>query len=556
MTPLSPRIAIAASLFSPLPALAGTETELAELRSMLREMQTQYEQRIEALEDRIAQAEARAEAEAARARAQAAKTKPMTAAMLAPSPVAPVGSSTQHRHPSHSVGTGADAGSRAGAGRFGAISSGNAFNPQISVNLDGNYYQDDIDGAGPTLVSEAFQAGRASAHAHGEEGDEHAAEDAHAGHAHGFASNGFNFSEAEISFSATVDPYFDAATYLSVDGDGNVELEEAYFQTRMLPYGLRLKGGKFLSDFGYINRQHPHQWDFVDQNLPYLNLLGLHGLQDTGLQLTWMPKLPVYTLLGAEILQGDQELFGATLGETDQQTLGLDERASGPQLYTAFVKLAPEIGPNQALQIGLSYAHNRQQQLALEDAHADDAVELHEAHEEHDAHEDELDHAAVQDHRLGFEGSASLWGLDLVYKRDGTGAHGQGDFKFQTEYLRAIRDLDLRASPEPEAIGQGRTFTTDGLYAQALYGIAPKWQLGLRYDVLGLTNEMSGSGGADYGSSERWTADLTWNLSEFSKLRAQYAYNDILVSEHERERFNAFYLQFLVSMGSHGAHDF
>jgi hypothetical protein len=54
---------------------------------------------------------------------------------------------------------------------------------------------------------------------------------------------------------------------------------------------------------------------------------------------------------------------------------------------------------------------------------------------------------------------------------------------------------------------------------------------------------------------------VTWSLSEFSQLRAQYAYNDILVGENEhggeeRERFNAFYVQFLMSLGSHGAHQF
>jgi hypothetical protein len=545
MKVLYQRAAIAASLLMPYPVLAGTDAELAELRSMLREMKTQYEQRIDQLEARIAQAEARAEAEAARARAEAAKTKPMTAAMLSPG--------SQLDRPGEDRGSisGARAGGGAASDRFGALTSGAAFNPQISVVLDGNFYQDDIDGEGPTLVTEAFQAGRVPLHGHGEDDDMGHADDAHAGHAHGLATNGFNFREAEISFSATVDPYFDAATYLSVDGDGNVELEEAYFQTRMLPYGLQVKGGKFLSDFGYINRQHPHQWDFVDQNLPYLNLLGFHGLQDTGVQITWMPELPVYTLVGAEILQGDQELFGATLGETDQQLLGLDDTESGPRLYTAFVKVAPDIGPSQALQFGISYAHNTQQQLAWEDGHAHE--DAHE-HEHADAHDHE--HDETLDRRLGLDGDASLWGLDLVYKRDGAGPHGKGDLKFQSEYLRAIRDLDLRYSPDPAEIGQGRTFTVDGLYAQAVYGLAPKWQLGLRYDVLGLTNEMSGGGGASYGASERWTADLTWNLSEFSKIRAQYAYNDILVTEDERERFNAFYLQFLVSMGSHGAHSF
>jgi outer membrane receptor protein involved in Fe transport len=105
-------------------------------------------------------------------------------------------------------------------------------------------------------------------------------------------------------------------------------------------------------------------------------------------------------------------------------------------------------------------------------------------------------------------------------------------------------------------IGSTRKFTTDGLYVQAIYGFAPKWTAGLRYDVLGLTNKVSGGEREDFDSSDRWTLDLTWDLSEFSRLRAQYAHSDILVSANERESFDAFYLQFLMSLGTHGAHVF
>jgi hypothetical protein len=121
--------------------------------------------------------------------------------------------------------------------------------------------------------------------------------------------------------------------------------------------------------------------------------------------------------------------------------------------------------------------------------------------------------------------------------------------------------MNVRSSAHPEQIGTSRKFTTDGLYAQATYGFLPKWKAGIRYDVLGLTNKVTGGGSERFGSSDRWTADVTWSLSEFSQLRAQYAYNDILVGENEhggeeRERFNAFYVQFLMSLGSHGAHQF
>ena len=235
--------ALVGALVVPMAAFPASDAEIAELKSMLNAMKADYEQRIQALESRLAQAER----EAARQREEAAKSKPMTAAVVQPPP-----------SPSAAKATGG----------VGALTSGTAFNPQISVILDGNYYHDGIDGEGATLVGEAFQPS-GGAHGHGHEGDDHGHggdEDGHA-HAHASTENGFNFREAEIAFSATVDPYFDASLYLAIDGDGNVDLEEGYFQTRSLPYGLKVKGGKFLSDFGYINKQHPHQWDFVSTRI-------------------------------------------------------------------------------------------------------------------------------------------------------------------------------------------------------------------------------------------------------------------------------------------------
>jgi hypothetical protein len=549
MTPLNPRGALctAALLTSLTPTAlwAADDADIAELRAELRAMKRQYESRIDELESRLSTAERQAE-RAESAVFSSGGSLPMTAPRVLPAAAA--------------------APAPRSGGMFGAITSGSAFNPQIAVILDGNYYQDDTEeGDGAALVGEAFWPGRSLAHEHSEDGGAHDHGDG--GHAHAVAEPGFNLRSAEFYFSATVDPYFDAATYVTVSGDGDVTLEEAYFQTRSLPWGLRVKGGKFLSDFGYINRQHPHQWDFVDQNLPYLNLLGFHGLQDTGLQLTWVPDLPFYALIGGEALQGDQEIFGATVSEAEQVELNLGKTQDGPRLYTAFAKIAPELGRNHALQFGLSYAHADQQQAvqththAVEDEHDHDHDHDHEG--DHEYSEGEKGHMHAQGdgvteelHETGLAGNAALWGIDLVYKYDAPGAYGQGDITFQTEYLRSTSDMRVRSSAHPEQIGSARDFTTDGLYAQATYGFLPRWKAGLRYDVLGLTNEVSGGPNEDFGSSDRWTVDVTWNLSEFSQLRAQYAYNDILVEPDERERFNAFYLQFLMSLGSHEAHEF
>lgn len=461
----------------PVSAYSEPDTEIESLRAELRALRSDYEARLSELEVRLDAAERQAAT-------QPATTSVAAAEIVQPGIVSP-----------HGQGSNAD-----------TVTAGNAFNPQISLILDGNYYHDGADGEGTDLLGNAFQPSQPTSD--------------HEGHEHGGPANGFNLREAELAFSATVDPYFDASTYLSFNDSGGVELEEAWFQTRALPHGLKLKAGRFFSDFGYTNRQHPHQWDFVDQNLPYLNLLGDHGLRDNGLQLTWLPDLPVYTLIGAEVLQGDQERFGSFVEDEELRAeLDLSARKNGPRLVSTFIKLGPDLGYDHALQLGASYAHNHQHQEA----------------------------------ELAAEGNADLWGMDLVYKYDNPARWGHRDLTLQAEYLWTRKDLVVKSG---DAQGSEIDLTTDGYYLQGVYGIAPRWQMGLRYDALGTTNQIRGAAQLDFDESDRWTFVVTWVPSEFSLFRFQYASNDILVQPGERETFDTFWLQFLLSLGTHGQHRF
>ena len=462
-------------------AVAQDTGEIAELRTLIDALRSDYEQRISELEQRLEAAERAAASAEARA-------TPSTA-------------------PQRTVAT----------PQGGSVTAGNAFNPQISVILDGGYYRDDGVGNGNALVNEAAQP---SLGGHGEAGLDHV-------HGGGI-SNGFNLRETEIALTAAVDPYFDAAVYLALESGGEIEIEEAWFATRNLPAGLRLKAGKFLSDIGYLNNQHPHVWDFVDQNLAYQNLLGGHGLQDTGLQLTWLPELPIYAVIGAELLQGDQDRLTAFVGDdAERQMLGLSDQKDGPRLYTLFAKVSPELGYDHALQLGASHIRSRQHQ--------------------------EINEGPLFD--TGLEGDGSLWGVDVVYKYDNASAYGYGDFSLQAEYLRSTKDLLVRAG-DPAAIGAARELTTDGMYVQGVYGLAPRWQLGLRYDTLGRTNEATGDIRERFEASDRWTSVLTWTPTEFSRLRLQYSRSDILTIDGVREGFDTVWLQWLLSMGTHGAHRF
>ena len=429
-----------------------------------------------------------------------------------PTPQAPPPTATGPRGPADPAGLGTyDV-----LGNTGQVSSGSAFNPSISVIPDGVYYNDSRDGGVGEILegADGFGAG----HADGEE----------AGHAHGGAlERGFSLREAEITFSGAVDPYFDVWAIFAVGG-GEIEVEEGYFQTRKFLPGLQLRAGKFYSGFGYVNKQHPHQWDFVDQNLPYDLLLG-GSINDTGVQLTWLPSLPFYTQIGVEALQGENERFSAQLG--GEESPFFDEKA-GPRLFTGWLKVSPNLGYNHAVQLGTSYAFSRRHQelvaLEGEEGHVDEAL----------------------------QGDGQVLGFDFVWRYDSPRQYGKGDFSLQTEYLRRVKDLSLVGVGEEAAGGETRKSTQDGFYAQAVYGFASRFTLGLRYDVAGMTNRIDGGEETEsYGDSRRWSANLTFNPTEFSRFRVQYTRGDISVGG-SRESYDQVYVQFQMSLGAHGAHRF
>lgn len=421
------------------------------------------------------------------------------------------------------------------------LSAASQFNPSISLILDGNYYHDNKKGAAGEYLEEIA-------------GISHTVHDTHA-HEHGLAQ-GFNIGESELVMSAIVDPYFDGKLTLAIDGEGGVELEEAWLQTRMLPAGLKVKMGKFLSDIGYLNNQHPHTWDFADQNLAYTALLGEHGLMDAGLQLTWLAPTPFYALFGIEALQGnDQERLGALVDEElNHQTIdennmlgSFAEPKAGPRINTFFAKFAPDLGSNHALQWGVSYAQATQYQQLLDE---DDTVQ--------------------NGDELALDGKQTLIGTDIVYKWDGAGQYGQGDFKVIAEYLQLKKDMTVTASgigmdsdgdsildSFPLAIASKITGRQDGYTLQASYGIAPRWQVSLRHDATGNTNELNNAGNKiSFKDSSRNSLALSFYASEFSRLRVQASQADLADETGKVEKVNQLFLQYTHSLGAHGAHKF
>jgi hypothetical protein len=102
-----------------------------------------------------------------------------------------------------------------------------------------------------------------------------------------------------------------------------------------------------------------------------------------------------------------------------------------------------------------------------------------------------------------------------------------------------------------------------GWYLQAVYEFIQRWRAGLRYDSLSSGTPAIGlvSSGLlplaafptlQSASPERTTLMVDWSLSEFSRFRAQYAWDDARMSERDRQ----FLLQYILAIGAHGAHKF
>lgn len=387
-------------------------------------------------------------------------------------------------------------------------------NPDISAIIDTYYHNNDLDGGIDRVGEEIAGFG----HSHGG-GDAHE-------HSHSHIEEGFNMRHLEIMLSGEVDPYFKAHAIAAVSEEGS-EMEEAVIETTALPFGFAIKAGKFFSDFGRINPQHSHEWDFVDQPLIYKLTLGEHGLNEKGVQLSWLAPTPFHLLFGAEALQGENEMLFNHIGDDPLPA------KDGPRLGVGWIKFAPDLPGNHGLQAGVSAGYGVHQ-------------------EAHDGTGDGSD-----DHWL--DGHSRFWNLDCVYKYDTAGPYGQGDLILQGEYFRRDKDLDVaRHDINPLLNGMDREDRQDGYYVQAVYGFLPRWRGGLRWEQVGLLNEQDLPTGKtnEFDDSSRLSGVIDFNPTEFSRLRLQLNRGDYAFLDGDKEKAWEAFVQLMISLGTHGAHKF
>lgn len=465
-------VALSASSYLPVNALASNAQDLAEIRQMIQQMKQQYEARIEALEERVRIAEQKATS--AQQTAIRSETRISEGVNQVPAPT------------------------RTGD---------NSFNPAISIVLQGgaatysldpdNYHMD-----GLPLGGEA-----------------------------GLHQEGLSLWETEMTASANIDNLFYGQTTIGLHQDGDeleVDLEEAFVETLSLPAGLGLRFGRFYSDIGYLNSHHTHAWDFADAPLAYQAFLGKQ-YRDDGARATWVaPTEELLVEVGAELLRGDAYPGGGNAGDLGAVKHG-------------FVHVGGDVADNSSWQLGLS--------------HMDvDVVARTSGGHAHGA-------AATGQ---SFAGDSQLSAIDLVWKSQFSGGRS---LILQGEYF--LRDEDGQVTVS-ETAGDA-LFNYDGeqsgWYAQGIFQFAPQWRAGVRYDRMTADNNLAmvsnatgetdddifEESGFESGSHDpdRWTAMLDWSPSEFSRVRMQHAHDNSRVNSDDQ-----FMLQYIMTLGAHGAHQY
>ena len=331
---------------------------------------------------------------------------------------------------------------------------------------------------------------------------------------------GFGLGESELAISASVDHLFAGNLIVSLTPENTVSVEEAYGIVTAAPWGLAPKIGRFFSGLGYLNEQHQHAWDFIDAPLAYQAFVGGQYAND-GVQVKWIAPTEQFIELGAEAGNGNR-------------FPGTDRNKNGVGSGAVYAHTGGDIGASHSWRAGLSYLQTRARNRSY-------------------AQRD----LAGNDAQVAFSGPSQVAIADFVWKYAPNGNAIETNFKVQGEYFRRrergdfIYDID-------GALGltnrSNYSANQSGWYLQGVYQFMPTWRVGARYDRLD-------PGTVNYGTNaayltappfnpERYTLMFDYTPSEFSRVRLQFAQSKTQPGQTDNQLF----LQYILTLGAHGAH--
>jgi hypothetical protein len=148
-----------------------------------------------------------------------------------------------------------------------------------------------------------------------------------------------------------------------------------------------------------------------------------------------------------------------------------------------------------------------------------------------------------------FSGDSRLTNLNFVWKWSPLGNSVSQNFKLQGEYFSRREAGELNANPY--------SGNQSGWYLQGTWQFKRQWIAGYRHGSARADNQLilpapltSSLSTRDLGAIDRDSLILSWVNSEFSRIRLQYSNSTGLDND------SRWVLQYIVSLGAHGAHQF
>jgi hypothetical protein len=448
-------LGITTMLTTALPAFAADEPskdqQLQQLHDEIQQLRQDYEQRLKSLEDRLAQTET-------------LPTIPVPSTTQAPPP-APVASAN----------------------------SGNAFNPKISLILNGTF---------------AHYSNRTTADVPGYL----------LGSDSGLLKQGLSLGETELAVESNIDDQFHAWAAISLAPEGGVNVEEAFINTTALPAGFAIKVGRFFSDIGYQNHQHAHAWEFVDAPLVYRTMLG-NQLGDDGAQLRWIAPTDLLVEVGTELTRGGAFPSGG------------DDR-NGVRAYSAFVHVGGDVGLGGSWRLGLSHLR----------ADADNRLTG-----------DSVQTSFTGKSKLTILDAVYKWAPNG--NPEVTNFVAQAEYFYRNEVGVVVSD-PTGAADSSLYSGNQHGFYVQGVY-QFMPRWRTGLRYDRLGSNNALNNPVAGTSLATLADNshdpQRWSLMTDFSNSEFSRIRVQFNRD---LSRPDGSADNQIFLQYIFSLGSHPAHQF
>jgi hypothetical protein len=310
------------------------------------------------------------------------------------------------------------------------------------------------------------------------------------------AGGDFNFRAAELGIAASVDPFARVYSFMTGSKEG-FEVEEAAAITTSLPWNLTAKGGRFFADFGRLPKNHPHEYAFVNTPLSIERMVGGESKAD-GVEVNYLLPTPFFL---RATLGGYNKI-----GEENDRVDDTKSRSWSRFTYLGRLNTYFDVTDNQSIELGSSFAYTPSARLSDT-----------------------------------FGSDRGLAGIDLTYRYQPLDSSLYQGVTWGSELF--VNSEQRPLTLEDDSI-VGKRRRSVGGYTYGEVKLNKNWSTGFLFDYAPSIDEPA-------KKTKSYSPFLTWNLSEFNRLRFQYSYFDDKVREEKSERGHQFFLQWTTVIGAH-----